>query len=49
MTITLALSLLGAVLGAASLVLHALGAKYPKAEVYAEDADKVKGLLPPAK
>jgi hypothetical protein len=40
------IAVVGAVLGAASLLLHALGSKYPKAEVYAEDVDKVKELVP---
>lgn len=46
---TFYLALGAAVAAALSLVLHALGAKYPKAEVIAEDIDKVKDLLPPAK
>lgn len=40
------LALAGAVLGALSLVLHALGPKLPKAEKAAEDLDVVDALLP---
>lgn len=40
------LALAGALMGALSLLLHALGKKYPKAEEYADDIDKVKDIVP---
>ncbi len=43
---TLYLALAGAILGAASMLLHALGRKYPKAETYAKDVDVVKDIVP---
>lgn len=43
---TFYLALAAAAAAALSLVLHALGTKYPKAEALAEDVDKVKSVLP---
>jgi hypothetical protein len=44
--LTFLVAMAGAVMGAASLLLHALGKKYPKAETLAEDVDDARKLLP---
>lgn len=44
---TFYLSLAAALAAALSLVLHALGKKYPKAEALAEDVDKAEALAAP--